>query len=192
MSSRSVNIIGGDSFQRRQQVTVDSIDNALVTIDEVHQNIHRGILYSVSHFELMLMSLNILNLSLTVTDPMHMLVSAAVGGNMSIALHSDITLNATPGGTEIFSHNRNKISTNVSDATFLIDPTIDDLGEITQEAFLPGGKGGNAIGSSNNSFGEWVLPAGDYAVRVTNLTGGTKALSLSLTYYHPAQNSEDE
>lgn len=180
MSSRSTQIIGGDA---RQQATVDMFDQALVVMGEVHNNIHRGIFFTVSKFDIALNEGNF-DVIIQVTSPIHARFTAAVSGDFKGMFYSGTEFTADTG-VLLSAINRNGFSSNVSDAVFRYNPTVITIGDEQVVQFLPGGSGGNAVGGTVSSFEEWILPAGTYMLRLNNVSGQTRRVSASIEFYQP-------
>jgi hypothetical protein len=205
VSSRSVQIIGGSDRQHAHvtdanrlkvesvitdgttEAAVDSLSDALLIMDSVHANIHRGIFYTASYYNSAVGSGSSAYLSIVVTTPMHARMSAAVSADFVGRLYTGATLNATPGGTILTAFNRNPFSSNVSDAVLRGEPTIDSLGTERVVQFIPGGKGGNAVGGSDQTFEEFILDTGTHVVRLQNEAHGTQKCSFQVDFYHPSQ-----
>lgn len=185
MSSRSVKVIGEDEVDGRVSALVDRINNALVIQDEIHENIHRGIFYSAGTINEAFAADGVEDILLQVVTPVHLIMSIAVTANAKAVLYENTTFSVA--GAAVPSHNRNRFSSNTSDLVVSTGPTITLPGDEIGGSLLPAGSKAQAAGAIVHSFHEWILPAGNYLVRVTNLTNQIEKFSLSVDYYIPGQ-----
>lgn len=163
---------------------VDGIDKASVVMDEVHYNIHRGIFFTASVYDNNIATESTLDLFIVVNSPIHARMSAAVSAAFTGQLFSDTVVTALTG-TEVLPHNRNGFSSKVSDIEILKDPTVTNAGTGMVISYLPGGSKNFATGSTTSSFEEWILPSGNYLLRLVNLTAQAQQASVSLEFYQP-------
>lgn len=194
MSSRSVNIIGGDSVQDRQQVAVDSWDNALVTEDSAHANIHRGIMFSASTAgDIPADGMLDWLLRVPAGQSVHIEFFGTVEHSMRGFLYeAPIT---TDNGTAIFCNNRNRFSSLTATLLIFAGPTVTDDGLLLMDYFMPGGSKTTASGGEGSSEDEWIFSPGDYLLRISNTVIGPAAIGyagLLIDFYEPAQNPETE
>ena len=163
----------------------DYIDEALVTIGEIHANIHRGVMFVTGASDAALANNGSLEVLIQVADnDIHVAFSGAAGGDFQVELFEGTTFSAA--GTAATPVNRNRESGLVSTATFTTAPTITADGTTLVSGFRPGGSGGNAAGSSTQGFAEWELaPNTNYLARITNVSGGAQLASMEIDFYEP-------
>jgi len=190
MSTNHVTLIGGDSSEGRQIVTVDRFNNALVVQDEIHQNIHRGIQFAKSRYIADYDNSTNYDLAIIVTDSMHMRYDVHVSVNSLLRLYSDTVLDDPPGGTAVAARNKNLFSSITPTSTTIDDPTVVDAGTIIYESFVPGGHGRGSTGGTEAGFGEWVLSPGTYLLRLVNLDVNNSLASMTLNFYEPGQSPD--
>lgn len=165
-------------------LTVD-LTGALVTIDYPHHEIHAGNYYSVSYRspdDGNLADNGSIAYALTTGSVYaHLIAMGACGGDAELALYEAPDISA---GTPVTPLNHNRISTHVSTVTVVRDPTVNDTGDLLDMLLVPGGTGGNAIGSTGNQREEWILaPATVYLVRIINRAGNAQPASLKAEWY---------
>jgi len=174
---------GGMSF--------DDITGALVAIDIVHHEIHIG-----DHFTVAYKSLDnapiaddgtILYFFSVTTAYCHLVIEAACGGDAEVELRENAIAAEQPAGTAMTPNNNNRSSATAATATVLRDAGVTNAGTLIDNAFMPGGTGGNSIGQDWGSRIEWVLDlATVYLVRLTNRAGNAQPASLRLLWYEEA------
>lgn len=180
MSSRSTQIIGGEA---RQHAYVDGVNHGLVLINEIHFNIHRGIVFTAVRTELNVANNGTVDVLLIVTNATHLRFKMSAEGQSTVSLFEGTTVSGS--GTVVPARNRNRFSSNVATTAVYHTPTITDDGTELAEAFLPGGSGGTAQGTETSPTEEWVLSAGNYMVRLTNISGTASNFSAALEFYEP-------
>lgn len=166
MSSKSVQIIGGD---QRQHAYVDGKNNALVTIDHTSSNVIRGLAYFASSYTAVVANGTDLDFAFTVITPIHMKLVAEVSGTFVGTFYSGTTYN---GGTAVTAFNKNEQSVNTSDVSIAIAPTVTAVGTEIQ-----------AIGSQGSDQTEWVLGPGTYLLRLNNASGGPASVCHLMDFY---------
>lgn len=194
MASKSVIIIGGDSLQPRQQVAVDSVDNALVIEDSAHANIHRGIMFSASQAG-DAASGGVIDWLLRVPagESVHIEFFATVEHSMRGFLFEAPT--TTDDGTAVICNNRNRSSSKTATLLIFTGPTITDDGLLLMDYFMPGGNKTTASGGEGSSEDEWIFKPGDYLLRISNTVISPAAagyVGLLIDFYEPNQNPETE
>jgi len=160
---------------------VDSWNNALVTMDEIHANVHRGIMFEASHANASVANNGDVEVIVQVhaDQAAHMRWFAAAGGDMQIEVYEGVTYSSA--GTSILTPNLNRFSSNTATALVSHTPTLTDDGTLLASSILPGGTAGRQPPI------EWILKTGeDYLFRLTNIDGGNQAVSLALDWYEPA------
>ena len=164
--------------------TVDSKVKAVKTIETEHAEIHEGETYICSHFySLVADDANAdLRIKLGSNKELHITITVAVAGDGEIFLYEDTTY--TVAGTNIPIYNRDRTSSNVTDATCRYTPTVNVLGTELFHGHAPGGTKKEAIGSVRRTAQEWIFKkSGDYLVRFTNRSGGAVDASIEVEYY---------
>lgn len=194
MSSQGVNIIGGDSVQDRQQVGVDSRDNALVGIDSGHMNIHRGIFFTTSSAgDIAAGGTKDWLLRVPAAQSAHIEFFGTVEHSMHGFFFEGPT--STGDGSALAIQNRNRSSSKTATLLAFEGPTITDDGLLMLNFFMPGGSKTSASGGEGSSEDEWVLSPGDYLLRIANdvISPATIGYAgLILDFYEPLQNPETE
>lgn len=184
-SAKSVKISGSDDLA---QAIVDRFNLALVVMDEVHYNIHRGIMFQADYFQATLADDGAVALLVQVDDsqPAHMRLGVATGGDAEIEIYEGPTISAS--GTGIQAVNRNRISSNTPSTLISHTPTISVDGISLSHLLLAGGTGFlSTPGGQGRTFEEWVLQPGEnYLVRVTNRAGTAQPVSIGLDFYEPS------
>jgi hypothetical protein len=177
-----VQIIGDD----RSQAQVDTFNEALITQDEIHANIHRGVFYTISDLLLALTNGSNEDLLLVTGDtPVHARITLSTSAQALVRFYEDTT--TSNNGTVLPARNRNRVSTNTAAMTSSRAPTVTGVGTLLYEGFLPGGSKNQATGDQSSTFEEWVLKANSkYLIRVTNNSGGNEDLSLAIDFYEPS------
>lgn len=173
-----VRIVNGDDFDN--QVKIDR-GGALITMDSVHKHIHDGELYSADFNDASLANAASIELLVVVTAVTHIRVSGAGGGDSNLLLFEGTTTSAD--GAAVTAINRNRVSSNTATAVLTTAPTITGDGTELMNIFLPGGSHGNAAGGLRSIFGEFILPAGKYLVRLTNNSGGAVRAHVQVDFY---------
>ena len=187
MSSRSVQIIGSEGDgEGKRRVLVDEWNNALVMQDEIHSQIHRGNLYTITQ-QANLGAGTETDILIRPSGGMHLRISAAVEHKMLVNLYEGTTWSAA--GAPLTALNRNRFSGNTHDAQLNLAPTVTGTGVLISGIYVPGGTPDLPIGGSLKGFEEWILnPANDYLLRISN-TIVTPAVAgrfgLSLNFYEP-------
>jgi len=88
------------------------------------------------------------------------------------------------GGTALSVLNRNRSSSNESDATVVHTPVVTSAGTCLECSYQPGGRGPLSPGAASAERDEWVLAAGKkYLYRLINRGGAEKQMGLSLAWY---------
>lgn len=168
----------------------DDITGAQNVIDIVHHEIHEGEFFSVSYKtpdDGNLADNGTIVFALTAAVKyVHLQATAACGGDAEVEFYEVSTVT---GGTATTPRNHNRNGSDNSDVTVVRDPTVNAAGTLLEHAFLPGGTGGNAIGTVGNQRQEWILrPAITHVVRLTNRAGNAQPGSLAVTWYEESTN----
>ena len=190
MSTKHVTLIGQDSGQERQIVTVDRFNNALVVQTEVHENVHRGIFYTVSGTQ-SIGSDSVADFLIRVTTSSHIRFTGTVEHTMLGQLWEAPTTSAD--GTPLLVSNRNRFSANTAGTLFFGAPTVTDPGTQLMDFLMAGGNKNTASGGSGSSFEEWILAPGDYIARVSNTILSPAAAGYAgvvMDFYEPGQSPD--
>lgn len=185
MSSRTVEIVANDD---RATADVDVVNEALVMQDEIHANIHRGVMFSGSYFDLAIAddaSIEIL-FQVDASQSAHLRFGGASGGDAELEIFEGTTFSAA--GTAVPTNNRNRLSGNTASTVITHTPTLTGDGTSLMAMYVPGGTGFLFTqGGQSRSFEEWILvPGQDYLMRITNRSGVAQPLSALLDFYEPS------
>lgn len=196
MSSNDVTIVApeiiGDvnKFERITRTRIDPSTNAMdvTTINRAHSNVHLGRLYSQCLYTEALVDEGSIDYLLQIPEgkQLHSAPLGACGGDALIFLFEGTTFSDAGVIETVANHNRT--SSNISTAISSSGPTITDVGTEISCGLIPGGTGGNAVGGQGGGpvreGAEWLLaPNTDYLIRLTNISGITRAASITLVYY---------
>lgn len=170
-----------------QGVEVDSVSRGLVSVGSLLANLNSGKSYGVSH--IFTGVLNGASGDLLISAPADFNLSIRfefdAGGNAESLVFEEPTVSAN--GTEITPRNRNRTFPDASGVQVFHSPTVTDPGLELLDTFVPGGTGGNAAGG-DDSTRVFVLAAGkSYLVRLTNRSGTTGDLSISVIWSEVAE-----
>jgi hypothetical protein len=87
-------------------------------------------------------------------------------------------------------YNKNQGKSIVAVAAVTRQPTVTNNGVLLENDFLPGGTGGNSIGSSGGERDEWILDINrTYMYRLTNRAGNAQPMSLRIEWYEETYES---
>jgi len=164
--------------------TVDSKVKAVKTIETEHAEIHEGETYICSHFYSLVA--DDANADLRITSgsnkELHITITVAVAGNGETLIYEGTTY--TVAGTNVVIYNRDRTSSNSSDATCRHTPTANVLGTELFHGYAPGGEKKEAIGSVRKTAQEWIFKKSeDYLIRFTNRSGGAIDVSIEVEWY---------
>ena len=162
---------------------IDHVNEALVTEDALHANIHAGEVFENSYVWTAVSTATSVYMMLeTGTDVTHMAYKLAATGTVVLELFRGPT--TTADGTPLVSINRNQISTNTASPSVWFDPTVTVPGSSLSEELVPGGSGPHSGGGAGLSFHEWVLqPSTRYLLKVSNISGSSQEIGLILEHY---------
>lgn len=168
-------------------VQVDEVQSALLTINVDHHEVHEGEMFVATYKspdDSPVADDGTLVFSLDPGDKVcHLVYKAACGGDAEIELRENVDVEAGSGFTPI---NMNRLSANVSDTTVLLNPTINDAGDLLENSFIAGGgailsQGGEA---TIRPDAEWMLnPNRVYLIRLTNRSGTAQPMSIFVQWY---------
>ena len=164
----------------------DYINEAAVVQDEIHTNIHRGIMFVSGHSAEAVANDASVEVLIQVgsTRACHVQFGGSAGGDFEFELFEDTTFSAA--GTAATPTNRNRFSSITAVTTVTHTPTLTADGTKITGGLRPGGSGGNATGSSTKGFAEWILKTDTvYLARLINRSGNAQLLSLGMDFYEP-------
>ena len=178
------------TYETAYILSLDEITGALNVIDTVHHEIHEGEFFSVSYKAPdgapIADDATIVFALTAATKYVHFQAVAAMGGDAEIEFYEVSTVT---GGTATTPRNHKRTGSDNSDVTVVRDPTVNVAGTLLENAFLPGGTGGNAIGAVGNQRQEWILrPTITHVVRLTNRAGTAQPGSLAATWYEESDD----
>jgi hypothetical protein len=164
------------------------VDKVIAIADAHHEN-EVGNMYQVGHYDAAVANTASLEILIRTgsTLSLHSVFATNVGGDSVAYLFEAPTV--TVVGTTITPINNNRNSANTAEGLFYHTPTTTADGTpLNNGTFIPGGSGGNAVGGSAGSSirdgGEIILkPNTDYLVRITNISGAAKNISLTHLFY---------
>lgn len=188
MPSR-VYIVGNSSQQAGiVPARVDENAEALVTMDTVHDRVHRGQMFVGSAYNASLAAAGTFDVLFRVGTghSAHLDIAASLGGDGTVQLYEAPV--STVDGTALTLVDRNRITKNTPTSLAFTGPTLTSPGTLLVTDFFPGGSGGSGAtpgGSSDANFTEVVLGPGDYLIRVTNTSGAAAPVDVNLNFYEP-------
>lgn len=147
---------------------VDPHNEALVTQDEIHSNIHRGVFFTASSQSVIALSSTLeFLIKVGATRSAHTRFALSVSQDMILELFEAPTTSAD--GTSIPAVNRNRFSPITAVKEVFSGPTVSADGDFLFEGYIPGGDKHTASGGQGGSFEEWILKTNtNYLLRVTN------------------------
>ncbi len=163
---------------------VDARVKAAKTIETEHAEIHEGETYVSSHFYSQVADDANADLRITLGSDkeLHITITVAVAGDGEILIYEGTTY--TVAGTVVAIYNRDRTSSNSSDAGCRYTPTVNVLGTELFHGYAPGGTKKEAIGSVRRTSQEWIFKKSeDYLVRFTNRSGGAIDVSIEVEWY---------
>lgn len=161
----------------------DQHGKAIKVINTEHAWVHEGKAFVAGYYDAALADDGIISLLIEPGNAMHAIGNISGGGDLLVEFIINPTATA---GTSLTIFNKNNFSSITSGATITHSPTGVSGGTATPETFIPGGSGGNAQGGSEGFDREWIFnPANTYLLRVTNLAGLAKPVSVNIEFYEP-------
>jgi len=163
---------------------VDSKVKAFKSIETEHAEIHEGETYICSHYyPLVADDANAdLRITLGSNKELHITITVAVAGDGEILFYEGTNYNVA--GTNVLIYNRDRTSSNTSNATCRYTPTVNVLGTELFHGYALGGTKKEAIGSVRRTSQEWIFKKSeDYLVRFTNRSGGAIDVSIEVEWY---------
>ena len=171
---------------------VEDLTGAMVGIDYAHHEIHEGSTFFVSYkspdASPIADNASISFIITTHNKYAHLLARGSCGGDMEGLFYEGTTVTAGTG-TAMTEFNKNRASTKVATVGGRRDMTVDTLGTLIENEFVPGGTGPQAVGGASSQRAEWVLALNTvYLVRITNRAGNAQPMSLALEWYEESTN----
>jgi len=167
-----------------------------IWIESSHSRIHAGQMFETGVFFNERDTTQLLDntnriVVLQPTNEAHLILNFAGGGDLEVFRWQN-TSNPTTG-TSMTAFNKDRDSNITSGMTAVYGTTAitTSLGTEMPGFFLPGGSGGNAVGTQGRGFShEWNLKAGvNYTYQVYNRSGLTKSLSMIFEWYEPGAST---
>ena len=152
-----------------------------------HQRIHEGKMFHAHVFKGAVANNGSLQIMITTVDQKltNLIPFASASGHAEMVIYEGV---AFSGGSPLDAHNLKRNSPSTYGGSLVHTPNILSLGSTLLQAVVPGGEGGNAVGSSPDLYIEWLLaPRTAYLYELINRRGNAADLSLSLLFYttHP-------
>ena len=168
-------------------LTVDDVDEVLVTIDFVHHEIHEGNHYTATIYDndVDIVGPKYVRVTTPATGATHFIFSVTGDAGFLAEFYEDPTLDAA--GAAVARINNNRVSVNTADVTVFQDTTTqapNNDGTLLWAALA--GAGGNPAQSNSGQSGarqEFILAVSeDYLVKVTSLADNT-AINIQAEWY---------
>lgn len=175
-------LVLGQNGSEAVYAEIDSISGGIVQIDAVHQRVHQGKLWDASIYNAALADAGNLDLLIqTGSSYPHTRFNGDGTGAIRFLLYEGVTV--SDAGAAVTAYNRNRNSVNALTATITSGPTISDIGTPIAGNLI-GAAGGGSVGSSIDTFEEFVLKPNEiYLARLTNISGGAIHALVSLIAY---------
>lgn len=183
---------GQDHLYKKVELAGPGLDprsGHLAVIDTGHAHAHAGYMFHASG--------KVATIANLATQLFHMRVPADTyphwnrvrltfgDGNIDIATYENSIVDVL--GTPIVPKNTNRNSSNTAGMTLYAGTTFTDLGDNLHELWAPptATQGAHVVGISDVSNGEeWIMaPLTDYAMSITNNSGGAIAYSWEMLFY---------
>ncbi len=183
--SNNVKITGNHVLTGKPKEAVIDASGSLVEITHQHSKVHQGVYYTVSKYFSSVASgaTALLRVKPGTDNTSHSVVKVACGADAKVEILEGSTYTAV--GTSITPRNHNRSSTNTADTSSWHTPTVDADGTVILEELLPGGQGGNSVGSAADIEAEqFVYDADtDYLIRTTNNGSNAEDISIMVSFY---------
>lgn len=180
-NSREVLLVGSDG-----NLLVDEVDNALVTVDFPHHEVHEGNTFlafwkSPDGSDVADNAAFGLYLQLT-SKTAHFTFDVAGGGDTEVALWENATFSAT--GTVATPYNLNRMSAKATTVGVRTGPTL-VTGTLIENFLEPGGTGpSQSSGGVGRRGTEWILRTGTaYYLQGINRAGSAQPASAMAQWY---------
>jgi len=160
----------------------------IVTVDEIHENIEKGVFFSGGYYNAAVTASSTLQLLVQVsTNIIHLHLYGTCSQDMTLELYEGPTFSAA--GTSVTMSNHNRTSAKTTTTTVTHTPTITGTGtQLNSTQYVPSGAGGGASGGGSGDFAgalsDFYLKSNtDYLIRYTNIGATTAKLGGSLAFY---------
>lgn len=169
------------SFHARANLGMTG-ENPSVGRDVLHQKTHEGKLFVASRYESSVSAASSRDTLVVVPSGGFAHLRAYCPGEISVKVELFKSTTITAAGTTITSYNTNQNSSNTAGVTVSQNPTLTASGTTVFTTLNPGGYG---IQASNifGGDGEFVLPAGNYLLRTTNVGSSAGDICANLIWY---------
>lgn len=185
-------IYGRDGNGDPVALEADQYFQGLVTIDTVHERIHRGQSFLGGHLWPVASAIadnaNADLLIVTGSTPIHMISHISAGGQSEVYYYEGVTVSAN--GTAADLINKNRLSSVSSGCAIYYGPTVTGTGTQLPSTLLAAGVGNNLGGQApaggfDGSFdSEIILKASTkYLIRVTNRAGAAIPIAVNVSFY---------
>ena len=166
-------------------LTVDEVDNVLVTIDFIHHEIHEGNSYTVNVYDGDVDIVAPKYMSFTAPDTAtrcHIVFASSSDNGFLMQLYSEPTINAA--GNAVASFNRNRNSVNAASLLVKEDCTTTNDGTLMIAEFSGGSTAVPSRGAgSTQTRDEWILKQGKtYLTKLTAIVDNSR-VNISATWY---------
>lgn len=173
-------------YSKERPTQPDEVTGALVTIDTDHQSVHKGAMFSITHFDEAIVDTGTLALGIEIPEGLRV----ALKGLEVFAFGWYWKMEAAPfsayteSGTWITPNNHD-VSVDCCPSLVKVNINPTDLPSVYPMKFVFGGgtgvagTGDSAIGALHNEYG---FSAGKHVVKITNLTGETALGQIQLDW----------
>ena len=115
-------------------------------------------------------------------SPGHLIYIVNSGADAELQFYEGTTV--SDNGTELAENNMNRLSVTVSTFSVFHSPTVSGVGTLLSNLFIPGGTGGNSLGSQFGQGREWILDRNtNYLIRGINRGGNAQPMSVLAQWY---------
>ena len=173
-----------DSPADEEQFKFDPYTHAVTVIDENHRMIHDGFFYEVQQSDAALGNGGDIEILFDVPADsfphLQEIELSTDAGPIGFDFFEGTTTSAQ--GTAFGIVNKNRNSSNVAATVVTLAPTITDDGTQLKTSQIPSASVAELFSQSKG--GEWVLkPSTQYLVRITNSSGGTASINITINFY---------
>lgn len=167
----------------------ESIQDSITTIDDITREVRDGNIYHVDNrYDGLADGADADMLIVTPTNKqVHLRKNVAVTGTFNFFFYEGVT--TSDDGTQLTTINRNRNSSDATGTTVFSAPTVTDLGTELTDELIPGGESGGFFnnteaGAASADTAVWILePDTKYLLRLTNDSGGTQNVSITIDFY---------
>jgi len=159
----------------------------LVTIDTVHDHVHKGITVQASYKSPegadVADNSDVTLAIFTGRRTSHLAFQVAAGGDAELLLYEGASLSAN--GTNLSAYNLNRADSIFTPSTHVTHtPSVTTNGILLHNSFLPGGIAGGSVGGTARSETEWELKADTiYMIKLINRGGNAQPMSIVAQWY---------